>query len=229
MNKAEVQSGILRSWNAVDKLKLGMTLSQTMPLEVDGDFRDIALSPESSYPALYLCGARKSNYNFMLSDYSYFQFSCSGEYEVAYAYYPNPFGNGMRDISRWRELFESEMVTEAEFEAFMSNLPIFIKQPVIRYENSRKQYDELKHPCSHLHIGYHRDNRWAVGRVLTPAAFTLFVLKQYYPEQWANIGDHEYDGFLNAFESDLVKERTDSRIIGDDFFTEREKRTFHIW
>ena len=87
---------------------------------------------------------------------------------------------------------------------------------------------ELRHPCSHFHLGHHSENRWAINRVLTPLAFTLLVLKQYYSEEWEVLGDNAQVEFGNIFEGELIQERTNCRAIGDDLFTANEGRSFHL-
>ncbi|MBO6835247.1 MAG: DUF2290 domain-containing protein [Alphaproteobacteria bacterium] len=228
MNKTEVTKGIHKSWSFVEELCIGMTFSNPSPMKVEEEYRNLVLSENPKYEDIYLCGIRLSHYNFMLYDYSFFQFSCSDDYEVAYSYSPNPFGDSFERMEEWRQLLEQGIILEPEFDQLMESSQVSINQPPIRYENSRSQYRGLEHPCSHLHIGFHRENRWAISRVLTPEAFTMFILKQYYPTEWSGFGYSEESEFGNNFEERLSIERRDCRIIGDDFFSDREKETFHF-
>ncbi|MGH1558005.1 hypothetical protein ACRAWD_09940 [Caulobacter segnis] len=74
---------------------------------MDEDFRHAAMSDETLYEDLYLLGLRTSHYNFLLSDFSYFQFSVNGDGESRFAYYPNPFigasQSAMQELAEMRE------------------------------------------------------------------------------------------------------------------------------
>ncbi len=119
MQSSDVRSGIQRSWETVNNLALGETFSNPLPLTVDEQFRDIVLSPDSSYMDVYLMGLNRSQYNFLLVDYSYFQFSWAKLDHVRYAYYPNPFLGpteaSVAEFKRRRELVEAGMITHEEY------------------------------------------------------------------------------------------------------------------
>src|SRR5208282_3394242 len=76
-DKPKIQKGIFRSWKAVDELGMGETFASPAPLGVVDEFRKLILSDDADYIAVYLTGLRLSHYNFLLTDYSYFQFSYS--------------------------------------------------------------------------------------------------------------------------------------------------------
>ena len=194
MDRRQVQNGIFRAWKAIEKLELGETFSSGAPLPVTEEFRNLILNDEISYVTLYLGGLNQSHYNFLLSDYSYFQFSWSLKDCVRYAYYPNPFATGKTNIANFRQLRERVESGEIPFEEYLETLKGNQPEawiPLIRYENAPSQHKELQHPCSHFHIGHHSDNRWAVNRLLTPLAFTLLILKHYYSSAWREHGDRK--------------------------------------
>src|SRR6266436_2332379 len=106
MERRDVQNGINRSWKIVDLLDLGETFSNGAPLEINEEFRDLILSNETDFTQIYLAGLNLSHYNFLIADYSYFQFSCLGRDRVRYAYYPNPFAGSDVDFKRRRQLVD---------------------------------------------------------------------------------------------------------------------------
>jgi hypothetical protein len=63
---------------------------------------------------------------------------------------------------------------------------------------------------------------------LTPFAFTLWILKQYYGSEWTEFGDDEADDFGNTFESKLIAEKMECRLVVPAHFTEAEARSFFI-
>ncbi len=233
MLRADVQTGVYRSWGLVEELGLGETFSSPVPLGVNEEFRDIALNPDSSFVDVYMAGLKLSHYNFLISDYSYFQFSWQKENYVRFAFYPNPFAAGRPEQSlvafkRQRDLLAAGLITQEEYLSIIRDAQAEIRIPLIRYENAPDQHKSLRHPCSHLHIGFHSDNRWPVNRLLTPLAFTLNVMKQYYGEIWRLIGSDDKAPAECRFEQLLIDEKQNCRIISDEFFMEIEARSFHF-
>jgi hypothetical protein len=228
MERREVQNSIYRSWEMVDLMDIGETFSNGASLEVNEEFRDLVLSDERSYITVYLSGINLSHYNFLLTDYSYFQFSWSPSDSVRYAYYPNPFEGSGADFKRWRELVESDLITQDEYLSILRDARLDPRVPLLRYEYAPDQYKQLHHPCSHLHIGHQADNRWALNRLLTPRAFTLLILKHYYGAVWRDIGRDESDECGNSFETALIDEKTNCRPIRDALFSALEARSFFL-
>jgi hypothetical protein len=181
---------------------------------------------------LGLCVVRKkpmtnlSHYNFLRTDYSYFQFSWSSPERVRYAFYPNPFEGSAADFKRRRELVESGLITQDEYLSMLRDARLDPRVPLLRYEHAPDQYKGLHHPCSHFHIGHHADNRWALNRLLTPLAFTLLILKLYYGSVWRELGLDEADECGNSFETALIEEKTNCRPIRDALFSALEARSF---
>jgi hypothetical protein len=226
MNRAEVHRGITRSWSLTEALSLHSSFAAAWPLSVDVEFRDLVLSGDADYPTIYLKGLSRSHYNFLLIDYSYFQFSWFEADNVRYAYYPNPYlVSGMESVEefkRLQELVESDMITYEEYLALLRDRPYQGRVPLIRYENAPNQYRELCHPCSHFHIGLHAENRWPLNRMLTPYAFTMLILKHYYGEDWREHGDDEGNEFLNSFDETLVLEKSNCPPIPGGLFSEKD-------
>jgi hypothetical protein len=227
VNRQSVQSGIHRAWDVINSAGLAETFSNPAPLPVSEEFRKLVLS-DASYITVYLAGLRLSHYNFLLADYSYFQFSVSNDDHVRYAYLPNPFAHNIADFKRRQELVDAGMVTQEEYLGMLADTRGDYRIPIIRYENAPDQHKGLNHPCSHFHIGHHSENRWPIRRLLTPFAFVLLIIKQYYGDAWRETGDDESDAFGNKFENDLVRERSVCRVIGTELFTEAEERSFHF-
>jgi hypothetical protein len=226
MDRRDIQNGIFRSWQFVESMDLGETFASGAPLEVRPEFRDLVLRSETDYVTIYLAGMNWSFYNFVLFDFSFFQFSWSSDQSVRYAYYPNPFSSKVEDLKRRKELVEAGMITEEENLVILREEGIDPRTPLIRYEYAPEQYKELLHPCSHFHIGHHDDNRWALNRILSPLAFTLLILKHYYGPTWKESGTDESDPNGNKYETGLIEAKVECRLIGDDRFSAIEARSF---
>ena len=231
MNNDEVRSGIAKSWDFFDSLDLGEAFITPTPLAVIQDFRKVALDAKSLYTDVYESGLALSHYNILLFDLAFFQFGWSGENEVRYAYYPNPFISGNKEaqvkLQNWREAQLAEILSEEDVSALIASLTTSGTVPLIRYENSPSQYRPFRHPCSHMHIGLHSDNRWPLARVLTPLAFSMWIVKQYYTDSWS-VYDDETHPIGNRLEQDLIDEQANCRILGEELFGPSEVRSLHF-
>jgi hypothetical protein len=66
-----------------------------------------------------------------------------------------------------------------------------------------------------------------VSRSLTPLAFTLLVLKHYYPAHWADADDaNEETG--NSLDSRLIRARAECVEVPEALFSTLERRCFHF-
>jgi len=232
MDRSRFESSISSAWAAAQALKLGETFSNGGSLPVNVDFRDLILNPTTPYEEIFLFALRNSNYNFLLSDHSFFQFTWTAEDDVRYAYYPNPYlGPDASQLMQYKsrlELFAAEMISYDDFLNLLGDTIGQGRIPVIRYENAPCQYKELLHPCSHFHIGLHGDDRWAVRRIITPQAFTLIILKNYYGTLWrASKADDE--GKFTALDHELRRARDQSAILDQDYFSKNEETAFHLF
>jgi hypothetical protein len=231
MNSEDVRSGIAKSWEFLDSLELGEAFVTPTPLTVIQEFRKVALNVKSLYTDVYESGLALSHYNILLFDLAFFQFGWSGENEVRYAYYPNPFISGNKEaqvkLQNWREAQSADILSEEDVSALIASLTTSGTVPLIRYENSPSQYRSLRHPCSHMHIGLHSENRWPLARVLTPLAFSMWIVKQYYTDSWS-VYDDETHPIGNRLEQDLIDEQAKCRILGEELFGPSEVRSLHI-
>lgn len=54
----------------------------------------------------------------------------------------------------------------------------------IRLDIHPDQYHATHHPLTHLHIGHDNESRLPVKRIMTPYAFTCFLIATFYPNKW---------------------------------------------
>lgn len=163
MDRSAFERSLALAWASVAKLGLGETFSNGGSLAIDVAFRDLILDPSTPYEDMFLYGLRNSYYNFQLNDHSFFQFTWNGDDNVRYAFYPNPFlGPGAAELLSYKKRLELLRADFIDYEEFLNLLGEARGQgriPVLRYENAPAQYKEIIHPCSHLHIGLHGDDR----------------------------------------------------------------------
>lgn len=61
----------------------------------------------------------------------------------------------------------------------------------VRLDIHPHQYHATHHPVTHLHIGHGNESRLPVKKIMTPYAFTSFVIATFYPEQWRTHSESE--------------------------------------
>ncbi|MES2289947.1 MAG: DUF2290 domain-containing protein [Pseudomonadota bacterium] len=201
-------------------------------ITVSDTFKQLALDTKSTYEDLYLEGLSGGQYNILLADYSFFQFGGTTDESLRYAYYPNPFlgasQNAISELAELRTYVNEGVLDMDEFLHRVSEMRFTQHPPLVRYENAPSQYLELVHPCSHLHIGHHSENRWPVRRVLTPAAFTLLLLKLFYADFWQE-GDAIPSGHQTLSLDDmLASAKEDCGLLPEELFSVAAERQFYL-
>lgn len=232
MNLDDIKAGIRKAWAYLKHCEVGLVFSNPAPLVASSEFKAIATSGTSTYEEIYLAGLREGQYNISLFDYSFVQFSGTDDNSLRYAYYPNPFlGSSTEAVAELAELriYVEEGTLEADdFLHAVAELRSSQHPPLLRYENSFDQYVDLEHPCSHLHFGHHADNRWPLQRIMTPPAFALLLIKQFYPANWANCPTMKVGQNDRTIDELMIVERQDCRILSDEFFSDAAKRQFFM-
>ncbi|MFQ5978924.1 MAG: DUF2290 domain-containing protein [Candidatus Heimdallarchaeota archaeon] len=114
------------------------------------------------YPKLWEFFFKNAMYNYLLEDNSIVIF-INEDNTLSYSYYECPVieepmnGRGFSDY----------------------NPPV----APVRYDYDPQNYGQA-HPASHLHVGFKNNIRVGSDRILTPISFVLFIIRQYYPEEW---------------------------------------------
>lgn len=230
MNEADFARSIRRVWVYAQKVSIDELFSDPSSFQPSPEFAKLSIKEDTRYEDLYLLGLKHSQYNILLKDYSYFQFSMRSSANLRFAYYPNPFlgasKQALSELNEQLEYVEEGIIDLDDYLHGISELRYSQHPPPVRYENAPSQYVAFRHPCSHLHFGHHPGNRWAVRRVLTPAAFGLLIMKQFYSVFWYEAGEINVSGSLLSLDQALVENRQDCRILPEDFFSPDEERQF---
>lgn len=228
MNPADVRAGTRSAWMLIGRLGLQEGLSTYEPLPVHEGFRDAALDPDARYERVYLTGLENSHYNFIMADYSYFQFSCRARNEYRFAYLPNPFlsPTSAGQLNELREYVDEGVISLDDYLHRISEMRAGQHPPMLRYENSPSQYRKHLHPQSHFHIGHHSDNRWPLERELTVTAFVTLIMKHFYSSYWND--DRHIDSLsgTNELEDLLAAEKAGCRLVPVEHFTNDERAQF---
>lgn len=232
MNAGDIIAGIRHSWDFLKLSEIGQIFSNPAPMSASDEFKAIASDPRAKYEEVYLVGLRDTQYNFVLEDYSFIQIGGVSDNTLRYAYYPNPFlGSSTAaivELAELREFVEEGAIDVDEFLHLVAELRSTQHPPLLRYENSSEQYQDLIHPCSHFHFGHHADNRWPVRRILTPHAFTLIVIKHFYSDKWQGAGKIRRGKTRLSLDDLMALEKPNCRLLPDDLFSATAGRHFHF-
>lgn len=231
MNNRDFIKSIRRLWRVAEGIGLGEQFSGPTPLKASEEFRGLSISRTASYEEVYLCGLKNRDYNILLTDYSFFQFGRT-ETTARLAFYPNPFfgtsERALSELSEKQEYVHEGIITVEDYLQEISELRSTIQPPVIRYEFDPEAYVEDRHPTAHLHIGFHSENRWPCARILSPESFGLLLVKLYYPTEWASIEVIDIEGAPISPAALLHEARRSSPEVENEYFTEDERRCFHL-
>lgn len=197
-------------------------------LRASKDFKSAALGFDT-YRKIYDVGVANQDFNFMLEDNSFFQFTEKVKNEeVRLAFYPNPYSFSEFSIQKkeWMKLFEVGELSQIELEQVLLEEEFSNDIPVIRYDLSLNQYCANYHPAAHFHIGFNSNSRWPVRRILTPYAFFLKILFHYYHELWLRWGDRGAE--RNILDVEYCKEVNRCAFLNDDYFKRHEHSRLHF-
>lgn len=84
----------------------------------------------------------------------------------------------------------------------------------IRYDRDANGYRKGAHPYAHIHLGLDNDIRLGLRKLMTPTSFTLFVMRQMYPQAWENLIEHHAEMRL----AKLL--RNDCSNVGENYWHE---------
>lgn len=197
-------------------------------LQASNEFKK-ACKKQVSYRSLYETAIANSDFNFMLFDNSFFQFTeTKQDEEVRMAFYPNPYNSTeyKNTVDSWQSLLEEGSLSQAEFEQILAEEVFSCDTPLIRYDLSLKQYCKNYHPAAHLHIGFHANNRWPVKKVLSPYAFLLKIICYYYGDLWKKHGDNGDEP--NTLDLIYRAEIASCKMLHDDYFQPHERERLHF-
>jgi len=222
---------IRKAWDLFHSdLGIGRANIWTASLPVDEVFRRTILQPESTYAEIYRSGLSQSAYNFILDDYSYFQFSWETEQDWRMAYFPNPWITGVANaqmmMSQWEAMEEMGDLSIEDASDLIDGLPYHGAVPPIRFEYSHRQYREVLHPAAHLHLGRHSENRWPSAILMGPSTFSMMIAQLYYPEQW------QPKSSFNGYDINTCLDRRFMKMLSEDqsspAFSGTERLLLHI-
>lgn len=182
-------AGILRSLGLLGHRNLSPDYSVLVPSFVRA----------TSYPDLWKLCLERELYHLRLVNEGLFQFR--QEPDLSYSFLeppirPQPFHEFALEHGgeEW-EHFRLEL--SEEYEVYLSSLALDWPATPIRFDHSPATYRSPSHPACHMHFGYSSDIRIATRRILSPEAFVVFVLRQYFPKVWQDFATSNGSGYVS--------------------------------
>lgn len=164
----------------------------------------------------FIVGLEMDDYDFLLNDGSYFQFSfdkCEKDYVLRMAFYPTINNISYDDFLH--EFLESD-IDECggefieDYQQYLTEQEIKFVTP-IRYDYNTKIYKPLVHSSAHVHFGYEEDIRVPTDNVLFPSAFVKLILQYFYYDIWKQ-------KIMQGDFQDCLIERIEREIIGRQYW-----------
>lgn len=230
MTKNEFSKSIMKSVQLYLDLNIFLSIRCGCSLNASNEFKKLSLDKNSRYDDLYMVGLRNQDFNFILTDYSYFQFSLYDEqtFSVRYAFYPNPIvGESPSFKQECDESFDNGTINYEEYSQLMSEIDSNQYVPLIRYEYDQARYSDMLHPAAHFHIGYYQNDRWPASLKLTPLMFSLKICKLYYAHI-VQKGPTEKNEFTDLVLDGIMKEKPECATVEDDYFSANEKKLIYF-
>jgi len=226
MNRAEYHRSLIRTISLVKGNSLcRKTFPNYVPVETDYEH----YSTKEEYLSVYKKTIQNQTFSILLKDESALRYtyvpSPDGVLLIRYDYFQFPFdfpsyeeyliANGLKykDVrDEFKDAYEQELI-EAPLKLYLTP---------IRYEYDETEYTLGIHPVSHIHIGYKNSIRIPACMILTPLAFTLFILQQCYFDKWPSLLNKQ-----NVKDNINISKRG-RYLVSSSFFDGLDKQELYI-
>ena len=218
--KLILETNLLKSTNQIK-------FEDLSPSKFSSEFFQI--SQDTDYRKIYRTALEKKDYDFLLNDLSFLQFSfeivngsitaCRYAYYEAASYFPTyeEFLSEL-DISYSEcgdSLFE-------EYEQVLDESKLKSSVTPLRYDYDERLYEPPFHSVAHLHIGSNNDVRLPLSYKMQPHAFVAFVIRHAYWRQWKQL-------MINDQFRELYLSKSQCQVLNSSLFSIEEKKDFYIF
>ncbi|MDQ8020856.1 MAG: DUF2290 domain-containing protein [Moraxellaceae bacterium] len=174
---------------------------------------------ELSYFDQWKACIENSWYNVKLEDHSLFIFDEANGPSYSFLHTPISVESFRSYLSRRGRPFttrnKSEFLEEYELAVATANIRTHVTP--LRYDVDTSAYMKGRHPKAHLHIGLDNNIRLALRREMTPLSFSLFVMRQTYPDCWVSLLDRFDRPHLRRIVRDGLQ------LVGNEFWDELDQ------
>lgn len=168
----------------------------------------LSISQKGDYKEIYDCAMKNKDYDFRLKDNSIMQFTIEKDnknniIKMRYAFYKSPYLIFKKDEQEYTDMFLNNYVS-------------------IRYDYDVKEYKEVIHPISHLHIGNDNNLRIPIDKILEPLEFGIFIVRNIYKNEWEILLNDKIK------KNKYIRPKKQLELLEEDFFTREEKNFLYL-
>lgn len=181
---------------------------------------------KDEYARAFIVGLEMDDYDFLLKDGSYFQFSFDKndmDYILRMAYYPSinhvSYEDFLQEILGWG-VNECGGEFIEDYQQYITEQETKFVTP-IRYDYNSKIYKPLVHSASHVHLGCEENIRIPIDIILYPSAFVKIILQYFYYDKWKEKIEH-------GSSKDCFIGKAEKKIIDEQYFGFDEKKIPYI-
>lgn len=213
---------------SIVRMKNVAKISQCGSEKYSEELRKIAKKRE--YIDLYQHAIAFNEYDILMKDFSFFQFSFDGDTNIIrMSYYPNPdiittYEQYIKYLSDKMTILDGEEWRyREEYENYIDNQESNNMVTPLRYDYSEKEYQGLIHSAAHFHFGQMETVRVTCEKVLSPLSFAVMVVNYYYYPIWKEKlkQDEKFKKIVLS-----VKEQCD--IVNEEYLSHEEQKYFLI-
>ena len=181
-------------------------------------------SHHGSYKEIFLVASENHDYDIILEDGSFFQFTYGANKDIHYSFFDK-----VEKVLSYEE-FEEKYLSDSNIDSIAQEYEMYLstdKEPnnplPIRYDVAKAEYKEAIHAFAHFHFGHNNDIRVPTDKILKPLAFVDFIVKHMYKEKW----DKSYMS-NDKFKKIIEGIKTQSEILDARCFSENEKAQLYL-
>ena len=176
------------------------------------------------YKAKFLTALHNSDYDIILEDDSFFQFTSESPKDIHYSFF-----HRIEQTLSYSE-FEEKYLTEDNIDTIAQEYEMYLTTDKpqtypcpIRYDVADREYKEGLHAYEDIHIGVETEVRISMDKIIKPLGFVDFVIKHMYKQKW----DQAYIN-NEKFRTLVKKIKNQAKQLKDCNFTSDEKHQLYI-
>lgn len=179
---------------------------------------------EGDYTKTFIIASEENDYDIILNDGSFFQFTARNDTDIHYSFFPR-----IERTLTYDEYFgkyandDNVESIDREYEYYLSTDREKTYPCPIRFDVAKSEYKEGTHAYAHLHIGIDTNIRIPFDKVIKPLSFVDFVVKNTYKQEWdkAYLYNEDFKELVEAL-------KNQSEEISEDSFTYDERKLIFI-
>lgn len=237
MNKAVIIDGLERSKKLLRLTDIPFEQNTMYPPDLVSpkklSDKFIRISTKKDYDQIHRTALENGDYDLLLGDQSFFQFTIDDVGVIRYAYYQTSreipsYEEFLYDIGFTEEdikdLLEksTELPFSHDYDQVISEAKLSNSVTPIRYDYNEGQYESIVHPTSHLHIGHDNEIRIPINVILTPSAFVAFVIRHIYYPYWKKAMNDE------SFKELYLSVKNACATVCEESFDLEEKKDLYL-